>query len=142
MHSKWLKVLTSSLVICGLVATEIGLSTAQAQIEFRLALEKKYDKNITVTCNACHVALKPKTVRNETFGKELEKALAGKMVSKRLEDVKKLPIEDPAKVKVKEEVTAEFLEALKKVEALKAPAGATYGELIKQGKLDGVKLKD
>ena len=39
------------------------------------------------------------------------------------------------------EVTAEFLEALTEVEKLESPDGPTWGELLGEGKLEGVKVK-
>ena len=123
-----------------------------AQTEFKKALQKKYDYK-TVSCFTCHMRKKEisddqqdafkenaKSFRNE-FGKGFEKHLKGKDVTKRLADVKGLATDDPDRKKVQEEVTKVFLEALKKIEAEKSPSGATYGELLKNAELDGVKAK-
>ena len=67
--------------------------------------------------------------------------LKDKGVTKRLAAVKELDSGDPQKDKVTAEATAEFLEALIKVEALKSPEGETYAELLKSATLSGVKPK-
>lgn len=121
-----------------------------ANAPFKKALQKEYDFK-SVSCYTCHTrkadiaaedldAFKEnsKAFRN-SFGEQLAKLLEGKGLTKRLKDVKKLKSDDPKKKQVTEEVTKEFLEALKAVTSVKSPAGATYGELLKQGTLDGVK---
>lgn len=123
-----------------------------AHAPFKKALQTKYNLK-SVSCFTCHsrkadVAAKDleafsknsKSFRN-SFGKQLSKLLEGKNTTKRLTDVKKLEFKDPKKRKATEEVTKDFLEALKKIEPVKSPSGATYGELLKKGKLDGVKPK-
>ena len=127
-------------LVCSLIAIMVLPSAALAQTEFQIALRKKYNFK-TVTCAACHPNIKDKTERNE-FGTLLAKELKGKDVTKRLEDVKEKDVEDPARIKVKEEVTKEFLDALPKVETQKSKSGETFGELLKAGKLEGVKLRD
>ena len=138
-------------VCCGLVVISQA-SPAFAQTEFKKALQKKYDFK-TVSCFTCHLRKKEvsddqqaafkenaKAFRNE-FGKAFEKHLKGKDVTKRLADVKELATDDPQRKKVREEVTKEFLEALKKLESEKSSSGETYGELLKNAELDGVKAK-
>ena len=123
-----------------------------AHAPFKKALQAKYDLK-SVSCYTCHsrkadiaaedldaFAENTKAFRNP-FGRELSKLLDGKDTTKRLTDVKKLESDDPKKLKVIDEVTTEFLEALKKIESVKSPSGTTYGELLKQGTLDGVKPK-
>ena len=122
------------------------------QIEFKKALQKKYDFK-SVSCFTCHSRKRdipadaqpawkdnPKSFRN-AFGKEFDKHLGGKDVTQRLKAVKKLKKNDPDKQKVIDEVVAEFMEALEEVEDAKSEDGdgPTYGELLKQAKLDGVK---
>ena len=132
-------------IVCGLVAT-LGLTAggmpaaALAQTEFQLALRKKYNFK-TVTCAACHPNIKDKTERNE-FGTLLAKELKAKNVTKRLDEVKDLDLDNVIRMKVREEVTKEFLEALPKVEMQKSAGGETFGDLLKAGKLEGVKLRD
>ncbi len=48
---------------------------------------------------------------------------------------------NPTKDKVVEEVTKEFLEALRKVNAEKAPGGKTYGDLLEKGPLEGIRRR-
>ena len=127
-------------LLAALVATLTGPAAALAQTEFQIALRKKYNFK-TVVCATCHPAGKEKTERNE-FGTLFAKEFTGKNVSKRLADVKDLDVEDPARVKVKNEVTKQFLEALQKIESLPGPGGEKWSELLKAGKLEGVKLRE
>lgn len=126
------------------------MSPALAQSAFSKALKAKYNLK-SASCYTCHMrsseideADKAKYDENKkafrnAFGKAFDPHLKGKDVTKRLAAVKELESDDPKKVKVTEEVTAEFLEALTKVEAEKSADGATYGELLKKGTLSGVK---
>ena len=101
-----------------------------AQTEFKKALQKKHNLK-SVTCFACHAKKsevpqdqqaaykkKAKSFRND-FGKEFDKHLKNKNVTKRLAEVKRLKSTDPKKKKVVDEVTKEFLDALQKVDPLK-----------------------
>lgn len=137
--------LLSSIVLAGVVALCVAVllgntREAQAQTEFKVALQKKYD-GMTVSCNTCHVNGEEKKVRND-FGKLFAKELEGKKVTEKLAAVKNLESDDPARVKAREEATADFLVALKKVEGQTGPGGKTYAELLKAGKIDGVKPKE
>jgi hypothetical protein len=140
MRKSWTTTLCTIAVLAGVTLSGL-FSGARAQTEFKAALEKKYDRKITVTCNACHVQGEEKTTRND-FGKLFAKALEGKNVTKRLAEIKDLDADDAKRVKVKDEVSKEFLEALKKVEEMKSKDGATYADLIKTGKQEGIKLKE
>jgi hypothetical protein len=139
-------------LICVVLLFIAQTPPSPAQSEFKKALQSKYDLK-TVSCFACHIrkadipedqqaAFKKnaKSFRND-FGKEFDRLLDGKNITKRLAAVKELEADDPQKKKVKEEVTKEFLVALKEVEQVKSPSGVTYGELLEKGKLDGVKPK-
>lgn len=123
-----------------------------AHAPFKKGLQKKYDFK-SVSCYTCHArkadiaakdlddfARNSRSFRN-SFGSQLGKLLAGKNTTQRLMDVKKLDLDDPKKIKVINDVTSDFLEALKKVELVKSPSGPTYGELLKMGILAGVKSK-
>jgi hypothetical protein len=77
----------------------------------------------TAKCNVCHVMGEKKEVRN-AYGESLHKA----------------GLEKAFKDKIKEDeagTTKIIMETFQKVEAEKSAAGATYGELIKSGKLPG-----
>ena len=137
---------------CSLFLLLAQVPSAPAQSEFKKALQAKYDFK-SVSCYACHMRKSEvgadqeaafeengKAFRN-AFGKAFDKHLQGKEVTKRLAAVKELDSDDPKKLKVKEEVTQDFLEALTIVETEKSPSGPTYGELLKQAMLDGVKPK-
>ena len=139
-------------VICCLSILAAQTPPSLAQTAFKKTLQKKYDFK-TVSCYACHSKKsevpeeqhedfkKNSKAFHNVFGKEFVKLLKGKEVTKRLLDVKKLPSDDPEKKKVIDEVNKEFLESLKTVEALEAPSGETYGELLKTATLSGVKPK-
>jgi hypothetical protein len=131
--------------LCGLLAITLNLYPACGQLVFKTALQKKYDFK-TVSCLTCHAKGKDakgkplgKEHRN-LFGKQFEKLLKSKQVTKRLNDAKALK-DAKAKQKVTDAVTAEFLEALKKVEQLKSPTGPAWGELLREAKIEGVKKK-
>ena len=104
MKMSWKSPWCSVVALASLALTG-SIEDAGAQTEFKSALERKYDRKITVSCNACHVLGEEKTARND-FGKLLVKQLDGKNVTKRLDGVKDLDLEDSVRVKVKEEVTA------------------------------------
>lgn len=129
-----------SLVGVGLLA-----SAASADTLFMKALKQKYDFKL-VSCNTCHMAGKdPKTdkaygkeVRND-FGKLFEPALDAKKMHDQLHAIKDAKKDE--KPALQEKATADFLEALTAVEAIKADDGKTYGEKLKAGDMEGVTLK-
>ncbi|MCG8586552.1 MAG: hypothetical protein MI757_17755 [Pirellulales bacterium] len=135
---------------CCLAIVAAPMTPAMAQSAFSKALKKKYNLR-SASCYTCHMRSSEvpegekekfeenkKAFRN-AFGKAFDTHFAGKNITKRLADVKELESDDPKKVKVTEEVTAEFLEALTKVEKEKSADGKTYGELLKTATLKGVK---
>ena len=124
--------------------------TTLAHGPLRKALKAKYDFK-SVSCYTCHsreddivaedlaaFEMNKKAFLNP-FGKQLGKLLDGKDITKRMAEVEELESDYPQKKMVIGEVTKEFLEALMKLESVKSPSGTTYGELLKQGTLDGVK---
>jgi len=125
---------------------------ARGQSELGKIVKARHDLK-SVTCYACHTHKRDVTEADLTafsqnskafrnaFGKELDKHLKGKELTPRLEKAKELSSDDPQRDKIIESVTKDFLESLEKVEATKSPAGPTYGELLKSGRLDGVKPK-
>ena len=138
------------IFVCCLLLFATHTSLSRAHTEFSKALKNEYKFGF-VSCYTCHSRkaavpqdqqeLYKKNARafRNVVGKTFEKHLAGKGITKRLADVKELKADNPKKVKVVEDVTKEFLEALKKVKAEKSPTGVTYGELLEKGTLDGVK---
>ena len=137
-------------MICCLAIVAAPVTPALAQSPFGKILKTKYNLK-SASCYTCHMRSseisedqqaaykKNKKAFRNAFGKALGSHLKGKDVTKRLAAVKKLESDDPKKVKVVDEVKVEFLEALAKVEAEKSADGKTYGELLKTGKLSGVK---
>lgn len=108
-----------SVVACFVFGTMLTtVDTAQARLDYCKAFITKYDKvkdAKTAKCTICHG--KKKEVRNN-YGEAFGKALAAK----------------------KEKDKAKIEAALKKVEAEKsATEGKTFGDLLKDGKLPGVK---
>jgi hypothetical protein len=81
----------------------------------------------TAKCNTCHFGAK-KTDRND-YGKTLSKWL------------KKDAFKAPRLAAEKEAVQKEVMEALEKAEKEMSPAGGTYGDRLKEGKLPGTEDK-
>lgn len=131
-----LRVHVSIIALC--VVVLVG-GTAIAQTLFKKALQDKYEFK-SVSCNTCHVQGEKKDKRNE-FGQLFADELKEKNVTQRINDAKDSE-DDAVKDKVYDEVTKEFLAALKKIEAKKIDNGKTYAELLKTGEVEGVKLPE
>ena len=134
----------ATAVACCLLILVTNNFPAQSQTVFKKALQKKYGYK-SVSCYTCHKKGKDangkslgKEHRNE-FGEALHVLLAEKDVTNRIKEAKKGGGE--SRKKVYAEVTKEFLEALDKVEEMKSEDGATWGKLLDEGKLKGVKVK-
>lgn len=140
---------------CGIVAVVLNSSVVFAQTEFKNALTEKYGFK-TVSCYTCHSkktevteeewdkateAGSTKKLRN-SFGKEFDKHLKDKNVTGRLAEVKGLDPDDEKRIAVEQAVQKDFLEALKVIEAMKAPSGGTYAEALEKGEIEGVTLRD
>lgn len=110
---------------------------ASALPDFKKAFEAKYVKPSgseefaaafkKASCNTCHVKGEKKDVRN-AYGEELAKLIEGDAGSR----IKEAGDNKDA---VKEAVNKEAMEAMMKVESMKAPGGGTYGEMLKAGKI-------
>jgi len=92
--------------------------------EFQAAFRKD-------NCFVCHVKEKEKHFVNH-YGNELAKLIPGN-VKERLDAARKGGKD--AKAAEEEKVLKELAEAMKKVETLKSPSGATYGELFESQQL-------
>ena len=113
--------------------------SASGHTEFKKEMIKKYDLK-KVSCNVCHVAKKPKSERNK-FGKVLAKAFDGLDLSAGYKAAKKEGGE--AKEKFKQKMYDEFKKAMKKIEKMESEKdGPTWGDLIKNGKIEGIELKE
>ena len=153
---------STTCLICSLLFVALLAKPSFGHTELAKALKAKHGLR-SVTCYACHARktdipaadlpafkLNKKAFRNN-FGQEIAKLLKGKDVTKRIFDAKAAakaargtPNAAQAKAaadKVKAAVTEEFLEVLKEVEKIKSPAGPTYGELLENAQLPGVKPK-
>jgi hypothetical protein len=125
-----------TLVVAGLTFSLV-VPTVQAQSVLQTPFKKKYSLK-SVACESCHIKTEDKDQHPlNDFGKILAKLLEGKNITPRLNAVEKA--DEAAKDKVKEEVCKEFLEALKKLDGMKAPSGKTWEEAIKAGELEGAK---
>ena len=136
---------------CALSLLGVGLlaGVASADTLFMKALKAKYDYKI-VSCYTCHAkgddpaTGKPfgKEVRND-FGKLFEPALKDKDIAGRIAQAKaaKEAGNDAKKEEINAAITKDFLDALAVVEAMKAADGKTYGEKLKAGEVEGVKMK-
>lgn len=124
------------LTLCSAVALFASAQPVNALPQFKKEFNDKYVEGAgsaefeaavkKASCNLCHVKGKPKDVRN-AYGDELAKLIPG--------DAKDRISEASDKDAEKAKVNKELAEAFKKVEAMKSPAGATYGELLKGHKL-------
>jgi hypothetical protein len=122
-------------------------ATADAHPPFGLALKNHYDFR-SVTCYACHIQGKDeegkilgREHRNE-LGKALAALLEDKNITEQIEAAKELTFTE--RKKVNDAATEEFLKAMEQLESKPAPEadGKTWGELIKSGEWEGVKLKE
>ncbi len=132
----------ASLVALLLIASA---SPAQAHIIFKKAFQKEYGYK-TVSCYSCHKQGKDKDgktyskkLRNE-FGDTIAEQLKGKEITKRVKEAKTNK-DAAAKTAAYKEINAEVLEAIKKISDKKSADGETWGDRLKAGKIDKVKMK-
>ncbi len=124
------------LLVTGFAVAMLLTPQAGAVPAFKKKFEAKYSKKSKneefeaavkkAGCNVCHIKGKKKTERNE-YGLALSKLLKKK---------------DFTTAKIKEDPKAadkKMEEGFTKVEKMKNKAGKTFGELLKAGKLPGVK---
>ena len=114
---------------------------AFAHSPFKKAFDEKYVKNSgneefqaalrKDNCFVCHVKEKKKEFVNH-YGSELAKLIPGN-VQERFDEARKGG--QAAKAAEEAKVLVEVAEAMKKVEEIKSPSGATYGELFKSHQL-------
>jgi hypothetical protein len=137
-----------------MLLTGLLCGTASAHPQFMKALKAKYEFG-TVSCYTCHMKGKDpatdkpygKEVRND-FGQLFLPGLKGKDIDKRAEESAELKKDsdfdapNPEAEKIDAGLTADFLEVLGKVEAMKNADGKTYGELLKKGEIEGTKFPD
>ena len=125
----------------------VGLSvlvagTALAHPVFDKALEGRH--SVKASCYACHAKGDDpatgkrygKEVRND-FGKLFDAQLKDKEIGQRVKQAKKEE-NDAKKEKLNEALTADFLEALDKIEAMPAAGGKIYAEAIKAGDVENI----
>ncbi len=134
------------LVLSALFLTLIA-GPMPAQTEFKNELVEKHGLSKLTSCYTCHLRksevdekdlpafMESSRSFRDDFGKAIEKHFKGKDISARLKEAK-----DHDDQKTIDEIIKDFRQALEKAEAEKNADGATYGELIKSGKLDGIKL--
>lgn len=123
-----------------LFLTVVGLTApkAQAHSEFKKLFEQEYS-SLKVTCNACHEKGKKKDVRNE-FGMAVHKKFEGEKFTEKLKDIKD---RDEKKKYMEEKVLPVVKKGLKEtIEKEKNKAGEAWADLVKNGTLPGVKLKE
>ena len=139
---------SSVLVLAIIAAVSFAGSTTFAISPFKKAFDEKYVKSSgnaefqaafkTASCNTCHVKGERRDVVN-AYGWELAALIAGN-AKDRLDEAKKESSD--AKTAEEDKLLKELAAALKKVEAIKATSGETYGELFKAHSLptaDGAK---
>ncbi len=134
-----------TLVVCAVallaVVSCLTSTLVEADVILRSAfskeLKRKYKTPKGITCWTCHDKKKRgqkngKKFRNE-LGKRFEKLLSGKKVTARAAAIRKLKFDDPRRIKLTDEMKLEFIQALRKLEKLKAPNGQTYEQAFKKG---------
>ena len=130
------------LVVVAFAMMAATSGKASAHSAFKKALQTKYDYK-SVSCNSCHVKGKPKSERNE-FGKVFHKPLDemkfdGKGRTEKYEEVKgDKALKDAFEV----EMAEAFLKALEAVSKEKSSGGKTWGELLKNAEIEGIKPKE
>jgi hypothetical protein len=132
------------LLLGGFVAMNVWASQAHALPQFKKAFMEKYVDNSTdqafkaaatkANCGICHAPGTNRKLRN-AYGKALEKITGGHVMADRNaaqgDDAKKAVIDAAVKKLVDE--------GFEKAEADKSPAGPTFGDQIKAGKLPASK---
>lgn len=118
-------------------------TTSSAHTIVKKPFQKRY-KFKSVTCYACHANGKDekgkrlgKEVLND-FGKAMHKITGEKKFKDRIAAAKKA--DRTTRKKEEEEIIKEFLETLKQLEKVESTEGTPWGALIKEGKIDGVKM--
>jgi hypothetical protein len=130
---------TLRTLVVGCLILSLVAPAASAQSVLGTVVKNKY-KLKSVACEMCHIKTENKDEHPQNdFGKMLAKMVEGKDITKRLDAVENA--EEAAKDKVKEEITKEFLEVLKKLDEMKAPSGKTYADVISAGEMEGLKTR-
>jgi len=112
-------------------------SPGVAHIPYKKVMEEQYP-GIVVTCNACHVASKPKSERSQ-FGDLFYHHMDGETLTRRWNELKD---DKEAQKKYEDETMVPlFIAALNDIGEIKTEEGPKYAELIAEGKLEGVKKK-
>ncbi len=130
----------TNLAATGLVALSLTLMTPPTSAHSLLGtpLKEKYELR-SVSCTACHLQEeRVKSIEHLTpFGDDVAKILDGKAVTKRVEAAKDL--ESAERKKVYEAIQKEYVEALNKLDQMKAHNGKLYAEALPAGDIEGTK---
>jgi hypothetical protein len=133
------------------IATVFSLTVSPllAQTELGTALKRNYRLR-SVACTACHLESENGAEDDEAshksrealtgFGQVVAKLVEGKRVTERLDEVQ--DAERDAKKKVQDEIEAEFVAALKKLDEWKAPSGKAWAQAIRDGEVEGIKTRN
>ena len=126
------------IVMLVFVVSSFGaVSDSSAHLAFKKELTKKYP-DLKVSCNACHVKSKPKSLRSE-FGKLFEKELK----EKKLTVEWKTKSGADKKQYEKDVMIPEFKKAWEKIKKTKKKdTELTYEELVKAGEIPDIKKKN
>lgn len=122
-------------VILGSVAAP---SDVLAHIQLARPFKPRYELR-TITCAACHDKEQKEKSRDALtdLGKDLAKLLEGKRISERIEEAKDFSGDE--RKEFFETIEKETIEALEKLDKMKAPNGKLYAEALPAGDLDGTK---
>lgn len=135
----------SQVLIAALLLALMGTpEIVEAHTVLKKPFQQRYDFK-SVTCFACHLNAKDEDGKRlgkehlNDYGKAMKKLTAKRQFTDRLDAAKSSA--SATRKKIQSEVVKEFVETLKQLEKVKSPSGKLWGELIKGGKIDGVKLK-
>lgn len=137
-----MKRITRTVLAVWLVASLL-VPPVSGQTVLGTVLKKHYSLR-SVSCNSCHIKETDeeaeKTKHKLTpFGEVIEKLVAGRQITERLDAVKD---KEEEQEEVKEAIKREFADAVKKLDLVKDANGKTYAELIQAGEIDGLKPGD
>ncbi len=114
--------------------------SVNAHTQLGTPLKKRYNLR-SVSCTACHLKEKKERSKDDltAFGQDIAKILEGKMVSERIAAAKEMDAEQRKAVLAK--INKEYLEALDKLDKMKAASGKLYAEALPAGEIEGTKTR-
>lgn len=123
----------SAVIVLGCLA--VFASPASAHNIFKKKISSEFP-NVKISCNMCHVAKEPKSVRNE-YGELFTKTFESKTLSADLAAMKDKKVDRAEIKKFEEEVMLkEFEKAYEKIKVM------TFKDLLEAGVIQGAEVKE